>query len=620
MKFGFDSKHLKGDFFGGLTAGIVALPLALAFGVQSGMGSTAGLYGAIFISFFATLFGGTNTQISGPTAPMTAVSMVIIATITSQHNGSLTEALPYILMVFVLAGLFQILLGVLKVGQYIRYIPYPVISGFMTGIGVIILITQLLPAMGYYPKEDAVFVEQFKPQAEAVILERILYEEADKQILVLENFEKTIEQAQYIDATAIQKEATVLASAEASGVLGALKLLPNALGNIQYAHLLLTILTLVIIYGFKRITTTIPSSLVALLVVTAVAYFGLGAGAYRTIGDIPSDFPKFYGEIISQFSFGELAPYIFTAMSLAALGAIDSLLTSIVADNMTKTQHEPNQELIGQGIGNVIASFFGGIPGAGATVRTVVNIDAGGRTKLSGMIAGVFLLIVLLTLAPLASQIPSAALAGILITVGIGVMDYKGLKHSPQLPKSEVLVMVLVLVLTVFVGLIQAVLVGLLLSSLLFMKHISDVVESKTKATPLAEFSRELAWEDEATLDEALEQQIYIKHLDGPLFFGFANRFQQLLQAIPTIRLIIIRMDRVPYVDQSGLYAMENAILRLQEQGVKVAFVDLHGQPYDLFASFNIIPDLIPPERCFESFEQCLTYLKTAPAFDTTAS
>ena len=183
---------IKGDAFGGITAGIVALPLALAFGVSSGLGPAAGLYGAIFISFFAALFGGTNTQISGPTAPMTAVSMVIIAGIIAANDGDVSKALPAILTVFLLAGLFQIGLGVLGLGKYIRYIPYPVVSGFMTAIGLIIILTQILPSVGYYPKEDTEYVQQFKPQAEEVILQNILEEEAGEGILVLENFEETL--------------------------------------------------------------------------------------------------------------------------------------------------------------------------------------------------------------------------------------------------------------------------------------------------------------------------------------------------------------------------------------------------------------------------------------------
>jgi len=610
-KFGFDFSHFKGDLFGGITAGIVALPLALAFGLQSGMGAAAGLYGAIFIGFFAALFGGTNTQISGPTAPMTAVSMVIIAGIVAANEGDLERAIPSILIVFILAGLMQILLGVLKVGQYIRFIPYPVVSGFMTGIGVIIIITQLLPALGYYPKEDISFVNQFKAHSEEVILQRILKEEAAEDIMVLEDFEETIKRANSISMEDIDKESATLAGNAASGVINSLKLFPRALKNINKIDLILALLTIFIIYGFKRITKKIPSTLVALLSVTLGAYFILGEEGYRTIGVIPEGFPSLRMDIFAGFSLAQVTPYIFTAASLAALGAIDSLLTSIVADNMTKTKHNPNQELVGQGIGNTIAALFGGIPGAGATIRTVVNIDSGGKTKLSGMVAGLLLLVILMVLGPLASKIPAAVLAGILITVGIGVMDYKGLKHIPQSPNSEVVVMLLVLALTVFVGLIEAVGVGLVLASLLFMKKISDVVDHRTNTAPLKEFSREIPWQDEGDVIERLGDQIYIKHLDGPLFFGFASRFQDMIKALPNIRVVIMRMDRVPYVDQSGLYAMEDAIFDLQAQNIEVIFTGLHGQPLDMFEAYTLIPRLVDDKYCFETFEECMTWLES---------
>ena len=362
--------NIKGDAFGGITAGIVALPLALAFGVSSGLGPAAGLYGAIFISFFAALFGGTNTQISGPTAPMTAVSMVIIAGIIAANDGDVSKALPAILTIFLLAGVFQIGLGVLGLGKYIRYIPYPVVSGFMTAIGLIILLTQILPSVGYYPKEDKAYVQQFRPQAEEVILENILKEEAGEGILVLENFEETTLRGKKITPEQILTESKTLAVKEASGTIGALKILPRALKNINWLEFLLALGTIFIIYGFKQITKAVPSTLVALVVMSGIA-FGFGL-EYKTIEAIPAGIPKINFDIFSSFSLGSITPYIFTASTLSLLGAIDSLLTSVVADNMTKTKHKPNKELIGQGIGNSIAALFGGIPGAGATIRTVV--------------------------------------------------------------------------------------------------------------------------------------------------------------------------------------------------------------------------------------------------------
>lgn len=604
---GLDFSNFKGDMFGGITAGIVALPLALAFGVQSGLGAVAGLYGAIFISFFAALLGGTNTQISGPTAPMTAVAMVIVASIIGLNEGDMSRALPAILMVFLLAGIIQVLLGVLKVGRYIRYIPYPVVSGFMTGIGVIIIITQILPLVGYYPKEDVNYVNEFIPQAEEVLLEKILVEEANEEILVLENFEETVRRAKLISEEEIMREAKVLASNNSSGVIGTLRVITHAFKNISIVDLIIALITIVIIYGFKRITKLVPSTLVALIGVSLGAYFLLPE--YRTIGDIPGGFPGFQFEIFSMFSLGSLTPFIMSAVSLAVLGSIDSLLTSVVADNMTKTKHNPDKELVGQGIGNSIAALFGGIPGAGATIRTVVNINSGGKTRLSGMMAGVLLLIVLLSLGPVASMIPAAVLAGILMTVGIGVMDFKGLRHVKQLPVSEVVVMILVLGLTVFVGLIEAVAVGLILASVLFMKKISDMVEHRTVLSPIRNFSHEIPWADEADIIDNLGDKVYIKHLDGPLFFGFAARFQELFVALPDVRVVVIRLDKVPYVDQSGLYAMEDAVMGLQSRGITVAFTDLHGQPLEMFKQFNLVPGLVSDEQCFKDFKSCAEWL-----------
>jgi SulP family sulfate permease len=603
--------NIKGDAFGGITAGVVALPLALAFGVSSGLGPSAGLYGAIFISFFAALFGGTNTQISVPTEPMTAVSMVVISGIVAANDGDLSIALPAILTVFLIAGLSQIGLGVLGLGKYIKYIPYPVVSGFMTAIGVIILLTQILPSLGYSPKEDLEYVNQFKAQAEEVILENILKDEAGDGILVLEDFTETIDRASLISQDDIRKESEILATKTASGTVGALKVMPRALRNINWLELLLALGTIFIIYGFKRITTVVPSTLVALVVMSGIAIvFGLN---YKPIEEIPSGLPILQLEIFTKFKLSTITPYIFTGFTLALLGAIDSLLTSIVADNMTKTKHNPNKELIGQGIGNSIASIFGGIPGAGATIRTVVNINSGGKTKLSGMIAGVMLLFILLVLGPVASKIPTAVLSGILITVGIGVMDYKGLKAIPALPRdlslgpiklsSEVLIMLVVLVLSTFWDLIFAVGIGLIISCLMFMKKIGDLTTEYSDVKPL----KEKSWPDEKDFPEHLKESVFIKHIKGPLFFGSTSDFQQLYKQIPeTATTVVLRLGRMQYMDQSGLYAMEDMIQDLKTKNVEVLFVNVLKQPRYMMERIDIIPDFIPEEHIYSSFNACI--------------
>lgn len=609
--------HIKGDIFGGLTAGIVALPLALAFGVSSGLGPTAGLYGAIFLSFFAALLGGTNTQISGPTAPMTAVSMVIISTLIASNDGSVEKALPIILAVFMLAGLMQVGLGFLKLGKYIRYIPYPVVSGFMTAIGLIILITQVLPVLGYYAKEDTAYVETFKPQAEAIILGNILDEEAGEGLLVLEDFSETVSRGEAITDSQILEESQTLAAKSASGVLGALRVMPSALQNISWIEFLLALGTIFIIYGFKRITSAVPSTLVALVVMTGVAI--IFVPNYRPITAIPQGFPLPKWEIFTELSIGQLLPYVFTALTLALLGAIDSLLTSVVADNMTKTRHKPNKELIGQGIGNSISAMFGGIPGAGATIRTVVNINSGGKTRISGMVAGIVLLMILLLFSNAASTIPAAVLAGILVTVGIGVMDYKGLRAIPSLPRdikigklgisSEVVVMLVVMLLSTVWNLVYAVGIGLVMASLMFMKKIGDLTESRSK---VLSGSKEKLWDDEASFAELKSDKIAIKHINGPLFFGSTDGFSKLAKEIPSAaETVLFRFDRMEYIDQSGLYALEDLLVDLAKENKEVHFIDLPSQPRYMMERIGIVPRLVPAANIFEELPDFLKHIKS---------
>jgi len=604
-KFKLDFSNFKGDFFGGLTAGIVALPLALAFGVSSGLGPSAGLYGAIFVSFFAALFGGTETQISGPTAPMTAVSMVVIGGLIAINNGDVSKALPSILTIFILSGLMQICLGVIGFGKYIKYIPYPVVSGFMTAIGVIIIVTQIAPAVGYYPTEDDSFVKEFKPLAEKKILDEIIDDEMRGKVLLIDEITQTVQKTQNIPEVTILKESKAIAGAESSGVVGSLKYISNTLSNINILEFLLALGTIIIIYGFKRITTAIPSTLVALLVMSGIAVgFKLD---YRAIETIPSGLPLPNLSIFTEFSFGSLIPYVFTALTLALLGAIDSLLTSVVADNMTKTKHEPNRELVGQGIGNTIGAIFGGIPGAGATIRTVVNINAGGKTRISGMIAGLVLLIILLALGPIASLIPAAVLAGILITVGIGVMDYKGLKAVPYMPRAEVTIMIIVLVLSSVWNLVYAVGIGLVIASLMFMKKIGDLTASSSSVVPL----EEEAWSDEINIPKNVQDKIFVKHIDGPLFFGSTSDFQQLAKQIPKeASVIILRLDKMSYMDQSGLYAMEDVLVDLIGNNKKVLLINPIEQPKYMLERIDIIPDLIPESQIFDSFKSSMVWIK----------
>lgn len=617
--FKLDFSNIKGDFFGGLTAGIVALPLALAFGAQTELGAISGLYGAIALAVLAAFFGGTATQVSGPTAPMTVVSAAVIASfITESGASSVEEALPLIIATFFLAGALEVVFGIIKLGRFIRYMPYPVVSGFMSGIGVIIIITQIFPLLGYNASTDEALIQERLPHAEEVILEKILQEEeADgvlSGVMSMSDLEETTRRAQLVTAEDIRAEATKQAKSEASGTVGTITYLsrPFTVPNgINWPNFLVGLATVLIIYGFKRITTAVPSSLVALIIMSVVVYFFL-PGQVPIIGEVESGLPSLHLDFFGAYAdFGALGLIAKFGLTLAALGAIDSLLTSVVADNITKTKHNSDQELIGQGIGNMGAALIAGLPGAGATMRTVINVQSGGKTKISGVIAGIFLLAVLLGVGPVVAYVPHAVLAGILLTVGIGIIDYKALRHLRSLPVADIVIMFVVLLLTVFVDLLTAVGVGMVLAALLFMKSISDVVEHKTQtaSSSLKEFSRETPWEDDANLIEQYGDRVYIKHLDGPLFFGFATRFQEMIQALPNMSVVIMRMSKVPYVDQSGLYAMEEAVQELHAQDIAVIFTGLHGQPLDMFKRINLVPGLISEQYIFEEFGDCASWL-----------
>ena len=549
-KTGFFS-NIKGDAFGGITAGIVALPLALAFGAQTELGAIAGLYGAIALGVLAALFGGTRTQISGPTAPMTVVAAVLITEAIAEA-GSLAEAMPIIIATFVLAGILQVLLGVLKLGKYIKYIPYPVVSGFMSGIGVIIVVTQLFPFFGI--------------------------------------------------------------TAPAGGAFGTLKNIHEIPEFINFYSVGIALATIAIIYLTPRITKKVPASLIALVIISVGAYFVIDPSLFTRInseGPLPTGLPELRLGFIKVFSdFGMMVRIFEYSATLAALGAIDSLLTSVVADNMTKEKHDSNRELIGQGIGNIGAGLIGGLPGAGATMRTVININSGGKNRLSGVFAGVLLTAILLGLGTLVGHVPNAVLAGILITVGIGIIDYKGISHIRNIPVSDGVIMVIVLGLTVFVDLLMAVAAGMVLSSLLFMKKASDLVEEGSKAESLKDFKPEKPWEDEKGISNFVGDQVYIKHINGPLFFGASSGFQDMMKAIPEVKVLIIRMGKVPYVDQSGLYAMEEALLELRKKGVQIAFTGLYGQAKDMFMHIGIVPELVEKEHCFEDINACESWLK----------
>lgn len=478
-----DFSNLRGDIYGGLTAGVVALPLALAFGAASGAGPIAGVYGAIIVGFFAALFGGTGSQISGPTGPMIVVFAGVFA--------SLSGDMGLVFATVVMAGLIQIAMGALGFGHYIRLVPYPVISGFMSGIGVIIIALQLSKLFGHAP--------------------------------------------------------------EASGTLPAMLEVPGAIAAPVWPALTVGCLTLAIVFmwpaSWGRI---IPGPLVALVAGTLLSLALPGAAV---LGDIPTGLPSF---IMPELSSDTLVIVTKAAVILAALGAIDSLLTSLVADNMTRTRHNSNRELIGQGIGNTIAGFFGGIPGAGATMRTVVNIRTGGLTPLSGMIHSALLLAVVLVLAPLASMIPHAVLAGILIKVGWDIIDFSYLRRAHQGPRIDLALMLLVLGLTVFVDLITAVLVGVVIAALAFVKQMADE-QLKHFASSMDPVPDNASAEEKAIL-KRLRNRITLFDFGGPLSFGAAADLGHHVRDRAhrqNADAIVLDFSRVPFMDASAARAVE---------------------------------------------------------------
>ena len=523
------SSTLRGDLFGGLAAGVVALPLALAFGVASGLGPAAGLYGAIALGIIAALLGGTPVQISGPTGPMTLVVTSLVAAHTLPSGAVDLRSLVGVL---VLAGLVQVGLGMARLGAYIRYVPYPVISGFMTGIGVIIILQQLFPLLGVVP-----------PASDPLSIVRQLY------------------------------------------LIG---------GNVRWPAVVLSVATVAMVYVFPRLTKVVPASLVALVTLTAVS-FALKFDV-PVIGEIPSGFPKV---LLPSFDLRAVPAMVVPAFELALLGAIDSLLTSLVADNVTRSQHDSNRELVGQGVGNMVAGLLGGLPGAGATMRTVVNVNAGGKTRLSGVVHGLFLVAVLLGLSGLVQYVPRAVLAGLLVTVGIAIIDTRGFAHLRQAPRADAFMMLLVLVLTVFADLIVAVIVGLIIASFVLVKKVSDVAAQQTVLTPVADEP----WADELSIPEPIRSKVLIKHVEGPLFFGFANQFRNISRQAELAKLVVLRMDRISYMDQTGAYALEDAVGRLSEAGVRVLLVGLPILQVDLLERLRLIPAVVPKSDVFADFE-----------------
>ena len=503
-------RNVKGDIFGGITAAVIALPMALTFGVASGAGAAAGLWGAILIGFFAALFGGTPTLISEPTGPMTVVMTAVIASLTASNpeNG-----LAMAFTVVMLAGIFQILFGVLKLGKYVTLMPYTVISGFMSGIGVILIILQTAPFLG-----------QDSPKG---------------------------------------------------GVIGTIQNLPQLLANVNPLETLLAILTVAILFLCpKQIKKNFPPQLLALIVGTLITTFLLGNAGIRTIGEISVGLPSLQ---VPSFTPNQIREMVIDGLVLGMLGCIDALLTSLVADSLTREEHNSNKELIGQGIGNLVSGLFGGLPGAGATMGTVVNIQAGGRTAVSGLTRALVLLVVVLGLSQYLTGIPTAVLAGIAFKVGINIVDWGFLKRAHKISPKAAIIMYGVIALTVFVDLIVAVGVGVFVANILTIERLSNHRSDKVKAVTYDDEEIDLS-EEEKDLLETANGRVLLFYLSGPMIFGVAKAISREHNLINDYQALVLDLSEVPILGVTSSLALENAIEEAIEKGRQVYLVGVSGQ------------------------------------------
>ncbi|WP_315785225.1 SulP family inorganic anion transporter [Fischerella sp. JS2] len=548
-------RNLRGDLFGGLTAAIVSLPLALAFGVASGAGAEAGLYGAVCVGFFAALFGGTPTLISEPTGPMTVVMTGIVATMTANNPDN---GLAMAFTVVMLAGIFQILFGVFRLGKYVTLMPYSVISGFMSGIGVILIILQIAP-----------FVGQPNPKG---------------------------------------------------GVLGMVQNLPQLLSNINPIETFLGVLTLAIIFLMpSKLKRYAPPQLVALIVGTVVSLLFFGNAEIRRIGEIPMGLPELQ---MPKFTASQITVTIIDAAMLGMLGCIDTLLTSVIADSLTRTEHKSDKELIGQGIGNLVSGICGGLPGAGATMGTVVNIQTGARTALSGITRAIILLVVILWAANLTESIPMAVLAGIALKVGIDILDWSFLKRAHQVSLKGTIIMYGVMFLTVFVDLIVAVGVGVFIANILTIERLSNLQSEEVKTITDADDAIVLNEQEKQLLDQA-NGRVLLFYLSGPMVFGVSKAIAREHNAIKDCDVVILDLSDVPLLGVTASLAIENAIREAVEKGRHVFIVGATGKIKRRLEKLGII-QLLPPHHLLmdrrEALQQALILVNGYAAETSTSA
>lgn len=538
MKVHWD--NIRGDLVGGLNVGVVALPLAIAFGVESGLGAIAGLIAAIVVSLVGATLGGSPWLISGPTVPVTVVSSVIIAS-ELDHAATHEAALATIFMIFLLSGAFQIVFGLLRFGEYARFVPYPLVSGFQTGIGIMLVLFQLLPLFGY--PMDIHF-------------------------------------------------GSLLMS------------LPGIVKNINWSAFGLGAGTVLIIYLFPKGIRTIPSTLIAMVTFSLVAYY-LSLDV-PTIGQVPSEWIRWRWSNLLAFDKTHWSHVLKPALTLAILASIDTLLTTLVTGMFIRSRNDNNRQLMAQGLGNIFSALAGGLPGAGATLRTVLNIRSGGKSILSSLTQGLFLLLFLLKIGSFLKFIPLSIFAAILITVGVSIIDYKSLRDLHKIPRSDAVVMIAVIITTVAVGLLEAFAFGIILASLFFVKKMADQSMGKNEPILLIPEMEEMT----STLDPMyLVREVQIHELRGPLFFGYAAHFKEAFQAELNTRAVIFRMERVPFIDHSGMYVLKEVFLHLRQKKIVVLLSGLQPQSREELIRMNIIPTLIREEWIFSSFSAAADWL-----------
>ena len=521
-----NATNLKGDVFGGLTAAVIALPMALAFGIASGAGAAAGLWGAVIIGLVASLFGGTSTLISEPTGPMTVVFTSVIISFTATADSP-EQALAMAFSVGVLAGIFQILFGLFRLGRYVTMMPYTVISGFMSGIGIILVLLQLGPFLG-----------QATPKG---------------------------------------------------GVMGTLEAIPALMQGIQPMELLLAVITLAILWLTpSAVKKVCPPQLLALVVGTLLALTLFSGFGLRTIPEFSAAFPTFQ---LPTFSSDQLRLMVIDAAVLGMLGCIDALLTSVVADSLTRTEHNSNKELIGQGLANVVSGLFGAMPGAGATMGTVVNIQSGGRTALSGIVRAMVLMLVVLLAAPLASRIPLAVLAGIAVKVGIDIIDWDFLQRAHHLSVKAALITYGVIALTVLVDLITAVGIGVFVANVLTIDRMSTLQSRKVKTISTTDDDVELNEEEQQLLDRA-SGMVLLFQLAGPMIFGVAKAISREHNAIGNCQAVVFDLSEVSHLGVTAAIALENAVKEAMEVGRDVFMVGVSGSTENRLRKLKLLDRL----------------------------